>query len=124
METYKATGDFTWLTAAQYMEVATEAYKEGKVLRNKFGKFQDDIEHIDKIMDYSKNDAKFFMWMMEDTEKKWKNGGPEKEELKKQMELEAQQPPWNENKEECEDFAQWLRDYMVYAGYGSPGEMP
>lgn len=125
MKAYRENGDFTWLTASQYWDVSMERMQQGaEPLRAKFGSFEEDKPHLDRIMGMAKSDMEFWARAMEDLVKQWRTGGPDKDMLIQQMKQEVEQPLWIENEETCEDFFNWFKCWLAYAGYSNPGEMP
>uniref|UniRef100_A0A7S4TBV9 Major facilitator superfamily (MFS) profile domain-containing protein n=1 Tax=Alexandrium monilatum TaxID=311494 RepID=A0A7S4TBV9_9DINO len=125
MKTYRETGDYTWLTASQFYDVSMELMRQGAPApKARFGNFEEDKPHLDRILAMARTDAQFWLSMIKDSKLKWKRGGPEKEELKKMLQMEAQAPLWSEIPEDSDDFLAWFKDYLAFAGYGNPCEMP
>merc|ERR1712187_646419 len=61
---------------------------------------------------------------MQEMVKTWRADGPKKEKMRKMLEVDAEAPLWTESQEDSDDFLNWFKDYMAYAGYGNPCDMP
>lgn len=125
MRAYRENGDITWLTARQFYDITMENLQQGgDPLKAKFGNFEDDKPDLDRIMAMASSDVEFWLKTMQDMVVQWQKGGDDKQNMIKMLEQGMAQPCWSEDKEACDDFFNWVRDYMVYAGYDNPQEFP
>mmetsp|Transcript_19785 Transcript_19785/g.64320 ORF Transcript_19785/g.64320 Transcript_19785/m.64320 type:complete len:743 (+) Transcript_19785:18-2246(+) len=121
---YKETGDFTWLSGDQLYHENMRLVKEGHpVLTSEFGNFEQDKPNLERIRIAAKSDFVFFSKQLQVIINQLEHGTQEeKQEMRNFINGARNTEGWGV--EEKKAFAEWIVDWMEYAGYSSPGECP
>lgn len=120
-EEYLKTGKMTFLSAEKIHEITMEKLAAGEQIQ-KFpvGKFADDIQHLDRIVEIAGEDFKFFSKQMAAEVALWRQKTEEEKEEKRKVlrEFMAQGFVWEPDTEK--EFGEWIIKYLQYAGYATP----
>lgn len=124
MRAYRDSGDITWLTGEQLVKVNMELLKQNMPpVASTYGKLVDDISDIPRIRKMAIKDYEFLMQHMNYLINTLQNGSEEDKSLVFDM-LKQSADVSEPSEQEREDFLQWFGDWLQYAGYGNPSQMP
>jgi len=120
LKEFEETGSIRWLPAEEIHKINLKNLKEGKPrVTQPFGKFEDDVEHLDQITALAKVDFPHSSKFLRGNIKKWRKGTDEdREELRKMNSSLGDLLDWPE--EDAEAFSQWMIAWMQHAGYVNP----
>jgi hypothetical protein len=123
---YDETGETKWLSAEQRQGINMARHAEGKdFLKNEFGSFEEDRDHLLRIQTIAGNDYPFMSKHMATQIRRWQTGTEEDREATRgrlRKIIGEGGVSWPEDA--TEDFSKWVCQYLQHAGYLNPQMSP
>lgn len=124
MNEYNVTRDPRWLPGDVLLDLNLKRLEDNMpLLRHRFGDFEDDKEHLHRIQTSGQRDMKFWLSMVPQWVQDWDYGDDDERANLRLMLLNSQRSYYMTD-DERDEFADWMVDWLQFAGYGNPAQNP
>lgn len=124
IQEYGKTADPRWLPGDFLLDQNLQRLEKGEpMLRHRFGNFEDDRPYLHRIAHQGRRDMKFWLSMVPQWVQDWDMADEDEQESQKLM-LQNAQATYYMTEDERDEFADWMLDWLEFAGYGNPAQNP